>query len=170
MNLIPIEPLTKSAFHPFGQVIETADSDHFTINNGSTERYHALGEVELSRADDKAIISIFRAQVLNYPLSIEMLERHPQGSQAFIPMARQRFLIVVAPIAAQPNLNEIRCFISDGQQGVNYAKGVWHHPILALENDSDYLVVDRRGQGNNCDEHHFSKEQFLTLDISQLKL
>ena len=164
MKLLKIEPLTKEAFEPFGQVIETEGSKHFTINNGSTERYHRLAEVELARETDTAIISIFRANRLEYPLEIKLLERHPQGSQAFVPMQRQQFLIVVAPPAAQPNAEEIRAFISDGQQGVNYGMGVWHHPILALEDASDYLIVDRAGEGNNCDEHFFADGDYPILD------
>lgn len=167
MKLINVEPLTKEAFRPFGQVIETQGSDHFTINNGSTERYNRLADVELARADDRAIISIFRANCLEYPLAIAMLERHPQGSQAFIPMQQQRFLIVVAPPAPTPEASEIRAFISDGKQGVNYATGVWHHPIMALENSSDFLIVDRKGEGNNCDEHFFAAGDVLTLDGRQ---
>ena len=164
MKKLKVEPLTKEAFAGFGQVIETEGSKHFMINNGSTERYHRLAEVELGRADDKAIISIFRANRLEYPLAIKMLERHPQGSQAFVPMQGQRFLIVVAPPAGTPSANEIRAFISNGRQGVNYGMGVWHHPILALEDASDYLIVDRTGEGNNCDEHFFADEDVYTLD------
>lgn len=164
MKPLIVEPLTKKAFAAFGQVIETEGSSHFSINNGSTERYHRLAEVELAQTDDKAIISIFRANRLQYPLDIKMLERHPQGSQAFIPMQRQRFLIVVAPPAGTPNADEIRAFISNGHQGVNYGMGVWHHPILALENKSDYLIVDRTGEGPNCDEHFFAAEEIYTLD------
>lgn len=164
MRSLTIEPLTKEAFEPFGQVIETEGSDHFPINNGSTQRFHQLATVELNRQEDQAIISIFKADTLRYPLEIKMLERHPQGSQAFIPMERQRFLIVVAPPADQPNPNEIRAFISNGRQGLNYGKGVWHHPILALENDSDFLIVDRKGEGNNCDEHFFADEEITLLD------
>lgn len=164
MKLLKIEPLTKEAFAAFGQVIETQGSDHFTINNGSTERYNRLADVELARPDDKAIISIFRANRLEYPLEIKMLERHPQGSQAFVPMQRQRFLIVVAPATESPDAEQIRAFISNGDQGVNYATGVWHHPILALEDSSNYLIVDRKGEGNNCDEHFFASEEVFTLD------
>jgi ureidoglycolate lyase len=164
MKSLTIEPLTKEAFEPFGQVIETEGSEHFPINNGSTQRFHQLATVELNRQEDQAIISIFRADTLSYPLKINMLERHPQGSQAFIPMERQRFLIVVAPPADQPNPNEIRAFISNGRQGLNYGKGVWHHPILALENGSDFLIVDRKGEGNNCDEHFFAEEEIALLD------
>lgn len=164
MKLLKVEPLTKDAFTAFGQVIETEGSNHFMINNGSTERYHRLADVELGRADDTAIISIFRANRLEYPLAIKMLERHPQGSQAFVPMQRQPFLIVVAPPADTPDANEIRAFISNGRQGVNYGMGVWHHPILALEDASDYLIVDRTGEGNNCDEHFFDDEEIFTLD------
>lgn len=164
MKQLVIEPLTKEAFEPFGQVIETEGRDHFSINKGSTERYNRLASVELSRAEDSAIISIFRANKLEYPLAIELLERHPQGSQAFMPMQQQAFLIVVAPAADTPDIEKIRAFISNGKQGVNYAKGTWHHPILALENASDYLIVDRSGEGNNCDEHYFSAEEITTLD------
>ncbi len=164
MKSLTIEPLTKASFEPFGQVIETEGSDHFPINNGSTQRFHQLATVELNRQEDEAIISIFRADTLSYPLEIKMLERHPQGSQAFIPMERQRFLIVVAPPADQPDPDEIRAFISNGRQGLNYGKGVWHHPILALENGSDFLIVDRKGEGNNCDEHFFAKEEITLLD------
>lgn len=167
--MIKIAPLTKESFVPFGEVIETDHSDHFTINKGSTERYHALATLELSEPDDQGIINIFRAQKLVYPLRIELLERHPKGSQAFIPLDRQAFLIVVAPAGDQPEINEIRCFLSNGKQGINYARGVWHHPILSLENNSDFLVVDRSGQGNNCDEHYFKPEEQLELDITTLE-
>lgn len=164
MKQLVVEPLTKEAFAPFGQVIETEGSDHFSINNGSTQRYNRLASVELSREGDSAIISIFRANKLDYPLAINMLERHPQGSQAFMPMQQQPFLIVVAPAADTPVAEGIRAFISNGRQGVNYAKGTWHHPILALEDSSDYLIVDRSGEGHNCDEHFFSEDEILTLD------
>jgi ureidoglycolate lyase len=167
MKLLNVEPLTKEAFSPFGQVIETEGSDHFPINNGSTQRFHKLATVELGRDADDAIISIFRADTLSYPLEIKMLERHPQGSQAFIPMERQQFLIVVAPPESEPDPSKIRAFISNGRQGINYGKGVWHHPILALENSSDYLIVDRSGEGNNCDEHFFNADEIFTLDGRQ---
>jgi len=164
MNNLIVEPLTKEAFVNFGEVIEREGSDHFAINNGYTQRYNKLAIVETSAPDDEAIISIFHANKLNYPLRIEMLERHPKGSQAFIPMDRQKFLIVVAPAADQPEPSEMRAFISNGNQGVNYARGTWHHPILVLEDNSDFLIVDRSGAGSNCDEHFFTDSDIRVLD------
>ncbi len=163
MRTLTIEPLSKAAFAPFGDVIETAGSDHFMINNGSTQRFHRLAEVQTANADDKAIISIFRAQALAMPLTIRMLERHPLGSQAFVPLRGKAFLIVVAPVGEQPVSGEVRAFISDGLQGVNYHRGVWHHPILTIEQQDDFLVVDRSGEGNNCDEFFFADDDLLML-------
>jgi ureidoglycolate lyase len=159
MRQLPVEPLSVEAFAPFGDVIETEGREHFLINNGSTQRFHRLAQVQLSGPDDVGIISIFRAQALAMPLAITMLERHPQGSQAFMPLLGHPFLIVVAPPADQPDPNAIRAFISDGRQGVNYHRGVWHHPVLALHAQDDFLVVDRSGPGNNCDEHYLAVEQ-----------
>jgi ureidoglycolate lyase len=163
MRALKIEPLTKAAFAPFGDVIETAGSDHFMINNGSTQRFHRLAEVQTATPEDKAIISIFRAQTLQMPLTIRMLERHPLGSQAFVPLKGKPFLIVVAPVGDVPVSDEVRAFMTDGQQGVNYHLGVWHHPILTIEQEDDFLVVDRSGAGNNCDEHFFAEADYLLL-------
>jgi ureidoglycolate lyase len=163
MRALKIEPLTKAAFAPFGDVIETAGSDHFMINNGSTQRFHRLAEVQTAMPEDKAIISIFRAQKLEMPLAVRMLERHPLGSQAFVPLKGKPFLIVVAPVGDVPVADEVRAFITDGQQGVNYHLGVWHHPILTIEEEDDFLVVDRSGVGNNCDEYFFAEHQQLLL-------
>lgn len=159
MRQLLVEPLTREAFAPFGDLISTEGRDHFLINNGSTQRYHRLAEVQLSGPGDVGIISIFRAQALVMPFPITMLERHPHGSQAFVPLLGHPFLIVVAPANDQPDPEQIRAFISDGRQGVNYHRGVWHHPILALQPVDDFLVVDRSGPGNNCDEHFFPVEQ-----------
>ena len=164
MRKLIIEPLTKEAFAPFGDVIETDGSDHFMINNGSTMRFHRLAEVETAQPDDKAIISIFRAEALPMPLTITMLERHPQGSQAFIPLLGNPFLIVVAPLGDAPESELTRAFVSNGRQGINYPRGVWHHPVLTIEKRDDFLVVDRSGTGNNCDEHYFAEHQLLVLD------
>ncbi|MDN5597945.1 MAG: ureidoglycolate lyase, partial [Pseudomonas sp.] len=96
MRTLMIEPLTKEAFAPFGDVIETDGSDHFMINNGSTMRFHKLATVDTAKPEDHAIISIFRADAQDMPLTVCMLERHPLGSQAFIPLLGNPFLIVVA--------------------------------------------------------------------------
>ncbi len=167
MRTLIIEPLTKEAFAPFGDVIETEGSDHFMINNGSTRRYHKLATVETAQPDDKAIISIFSAEKLEYPLTIGMLERHPQGSQAFIPLLGNPFLIVVAPLGDAPVSGLVRAFVSNGKQGINYHRGVWHHPVLTIEKRDDFLVVDRSGSGNNCDEHFFTEDEQVLLNPHQ---
>lgn len=166
MRTLPIEPLTKAAFAPFGDVIETEGSAHFLINNGSTQRFDRLADVQLGTEQDQAAISIFRARTLPMPLTVSMLERHPLGSQAFIPLLGNAFLIVVAPAGDVPRSEDVRAFISDGRQGINYHKGVWHHPVLALHDQDDFLIVDRKGPGNNCDEFFFEACDLLSLDPS----
>lgn len=167
MRTLMIEPLTKEAFAQFGDVIETDGSDHFMINIGSTMRFHKLATVETAEPEDKAIISIFRADAQDMPLTVRMLERHPLGSQAFIPLLGNPFLIVVAPVGDAPVSGLVRAFRSNGRQGVNYHRGVWHHPVLTIEKRDDFLVVDRSGSGNNCDEHYFTEEQMLILNPHQ---
>lgn len=156
---IQLEPLTIENFAEFGEVIGCAGHDFFHINEAHTERYHALVHTE-SDPTGKIGISIFRnIKTTTLPLQIDLLERHPIGSQAFIPMQGQKFLIVVAPNlnAEQPDLQRIRAFISDGTQGVNYRAGTWHHPLLTLESPSDFAVVDRLGTGHNCDVFEFAE-------------
>ncbi|WP_026006251.1 ureidoglycolate lyase [Moritella dasanensis] len=167
-SMITLEPLTADAFKPYGDVIATADRDHFMINNGSTRRYHQLANVDTEAEDGRTIISIFQATPLDYPLSVAMMERHPLGSQAFIPLFGNSYLILVAAPTGDLNNDpldsqNIRGFISDGTQGVNYHKGVWHHPILALTDQDQFLVVDRAGPGNNCEEVHFSAAKTRVL-------
>lgn len=144
------EPLTREAFAPFGDVIDTDGAESFPINQGRTERFHALSRVELSGATDRGILSIFRGQPLT-PLEIALMERHPLGSQSFIPMNNVDFLAVVAP-PGDFDEAAVRVFLVKGHQGVTYHAGTWHAPLLPLTADADYLVVDRQGLGQNCDE------------------
>nr|WP_298147550.1 ureidoglycolate lyase [uncultured Pseudomonas sp.] len=167
MRKLIIEPLSKEAFAPFGDVIETEGSEFFMINNGSTRRYHKLATVETAQPEDTAIISIFSAEALEMPLTVRMLERHPLGSQAFIPLLGHPFLILVAPLGDAPESELVRAFRSNGRQGINYHRGVWHHPVLTIEKRDDFLVVDRSGSGNNCDEHFFTEAEQLLLDPHQ---
>ena len=144
------EPLTREAFAPFGNVIDTEGADSFPINQGRTERFHALSAVELPGTTDLGILSIFRGQPLA-PLEIDLMERHPLGSQSFIPMNNVEFLAVVAP-PGDFDETAVRVFLVKGHQGVTYHAGTWHAPLLPLKADADYLVVDRQGPGQNCDE------------------
>lgn len=150
------KPLTQSAFAAFGDVIEASDQvKNFPINNGYTQRYHDLAKVDVNEADadnnmGHAIISIFRSTPLAQPIAIKMMERHPHGSQAFMPLGDNPYLVVVAP-AGEFELNKIEVFIAKANQGVNYHKGTWHHFCLALGGESDFLVIDRGGEDDNCD-------------------
>ena len=99
------------------------------------------------------------------PLEISMLERHPKGSQAFIPLQQQKFLIIVAPALDEntPDISKLCAFISDGKQGINYRAGTWHHPLLTFEAPSDFAVVDRIGNGANCDVFQFPEAIKITV-------
>ncbi|GAA5167504.1 ureidoglycolate lyase [Viridibacterium curvum] len=150
-HILTIEPLTHEAFAPFGDVIEASDAvRHFPINAGNTERFHDLAKLEAH--DGRLIMSIFRGQPRALPFTISMMERHPHGSQAFVPMSGLPYLVVVARPGEAPTAGDLRCFLAKAEQGVNYAAGTWHHPLLALHAVSDFLVVDRSGSSPNCDE------------------
>ncbi|MEM7079147.1 MAG: ureidoglycolate lyase [Pseudomonadota bacterium] len=160
---IPVEPLTAAEFAPFGSVIAAdAAAEHYPINFGKTERYHALARADVEADGGHAIISLFRAQPLREPFAIEVMERHPLGSQAFMPLQGQAYLVIVAPLG-ELDLTSLRAFRAEGDQGVQYARGIWHHYCLPLQNTCDFLVVDREGSTDNCDEVFLAQEDQITL-------
>lgn len=164
LRIARVEPLTREAFAPFGDVIEASEAvRHFPINQGTTERYHDLAKIDLDDAG-RATVSIFRAQPRSLPLALTVLERHPLGSQAFMPLQGRPYLVAVAPHGDTFDTEDVRVFLARGNQGVNYAAGVWHHPLLALDAVSDFLIVDRAGPGANCDERDLAEP----LTISSL--
>lgn len=156
VETLDVRPLTKEAFAPFGEVIETEGAEMRLINNGTTQRFHDLARVEATGEAARVLINIFRGQAFRLPIDIAMLERHPLGSQAFMPLERRPFLVVVAQDeGGRPGRTQ--AFLAQGHQGVNYRRNVWHHPLLALEQASEFLVVDRGGEGNNLEEFFFEE-------------
>ncbi len=151
MNLRPA-PLTATAFAPYGDVVETAGRDHYPINAGMAERYSDLAKIDVGAEGGRPLISLCQAKPVRLPVPLRLMERHPLSSQAFIPLSTAPFLIVVAPAGLSPRSEDIRAFISNGHQGINYRAGTWHHPLLALDQATDFLIVDRGGPGANCDE------------------
>lgn len=151
MRELTPEPLTAQAFAPFGDVIEASlHAEQIPINYGCTTRFNDLAAIDVADGGGHAIVSLFRAQPLDPPL-LKVFERHPLGSQSFTPLQGRPFLVAVAPRGAFDPA-QIRIFRAEAHQGVNYAKGVWHHFLLPLEAQSDFLVIDRAGPGDNLDE------------------
>jgi ureidoglycolate lyase len=157
---ITIEPLTAAAFAPFGQVIETDGAHHYPINVGMTERYHDLARVELAGIDPRPLISIFRGRPYALPLTLQMVERHPLGSQAFYPLSKNPWLVIVAEDEEGQPIR-LRAFLPARGQGVNIAINTWHGVLTPLETAGDFLVVDRGGTGNNLEEHHFDQSWII---------
>lgn len=149
-NLL-IQPLTASAFAEFGDVIEASGTASSFINDGQAQRFHDLAKIDVSTADGHPLISIVRSAPTHFPLTLGKIERHPLGSQAFIPLGDHPFLIIVAPTGADDLPGSLCAFLSNGRQGVNYKPGVWHHPLITLNQTTDFLVIDRGGVGDNCD-------------------
>lgn len=147
------QPLSPEAFADFGDVIDRRTASSFPINGGRTQRHHDLAKVEVFGDEARVLVSIFVSQPVTLPLEIFFLERHPQGSQAFMPLHGERFLIVVAPPGETISPDEVRAFVTDGLQGVNYRAGTWHAVQSVLDREGEFLVVDRGGSGNNCDEY-----------------
>jgi ureidoglycolate lyase len=156
MKTIKIEPLTRAAFAPFGDVIETEGADHYPINTGMCERYHDLARVETAGPNARQLISIFVGQPYALPLALKMVERHPLGSQAFVPLSPEPFLVIVA---ADDNGRPAmpRAFMTNGAQGVNYPINTWHGVLTPVGGEQRFLVVDRGGEGNNLEEFVFDE-------------
>ncbi len=153
---LPVEPLSKAAFAPYGEVIEREGAEVRAINQGTTDRLHALATVDAGADGGTPILSIFHGRVRPFPLEIVMLERHPLGSQAFVPLQAFDWLVVVGD-APRPDAARLRCFRATGHQGVSYRRNVWHHPLLILQPEQDFLVVDRQGPGDNLEEIVFDR-------------
>jgi ureidoglycolate lyase len=147
---LPVEALSAAAFAPFGEVIEPAGAKQvYAINEGTAQRFHDLAALDCAHQGGRAIVSVFRAAPRELPFAVTMLERHPLGSQAFVPLdPATRYLVVVA----ESPQHTPRAFLAQQGQGVNLTRGTWHHPLLALDRRSDFLVLDRAGPGANCDE------------------
>jgi ureidoglycolate lyase len=155
-------PLTKAAFAQFGDVVEIDGAAHFTINQGFAERFSDLAYVDVALEAGSVNVSVVTANPRPLPIAIKLMERHPLGSQIFYPLQDRPWLVLVC---ADPNdPASYRAFTATGRQGINYARGVWHHPLLVRDAGSRFLVVDRKGPGNNLEEVWIEagKELFLT--------
>ena len=161
-EIIP-EPLTADAFAPFGDVIEAAGAaEVMPINYGWTTRFNDLAGIDTRDGGGRTIVSLFRSKPLA-PLVLKIFERHPLGSQAFVPTQGRPYLVAVAP-RGDFDVAKVRVFHAAADQGVNYAKGVWHHFLLALDAESDFLVIDRDGaEGENLDEIELAPTDWIAV-------
>ena len=159
--ILVAEPLTAKAFAPYGDVIETReDSPFHTINRGFAKRFDGLAAIDTAADRGTTAVAIVRARPRALPFNVAMLERHLLGSQAFVPLSGHAYLVVVAPVGPVPDVYSLRCFLSANGQGVNYGRGTWHHPLLAIGAESDFLVIDRAGSSGevDCEEHWLEDE------------
>ena len=157
--------ITKENFAKFGELITTDDIKPISINDGYAKRFDGIANLDTSKDNGEATISIFSALKRTFPMNIDMMEQHPLGSQAFIPMKETTFLSFVAPNAEKPDLDKVEAFIIPPGLGVNYKTGTWHFPLIATE-DMNFLVVDRLGSGDNLILQDLNKENiFLEFQV-----
>ena len=160
MKVIKAKKITKKNFSKFGQLIDTSKKNPININDGYAKRFNDLINIDTSKKNGKAIVSIFKAKKRRFPMKIDMMEKHPLGSQAFIPMDDTKFLVFVAPRGNKPNINKIQSFVVPKQTGINYNAGIWHFPLISMKN-MNFLVVDRKGKGNNLVIYKFKKDKII---------
>ena len=152
--------ISRSNFTVFGDLISTNDINPMNINAGYAKRFNDLANINTSINAGSPTVSIFSASKRSFPMKIDMMEKHPLGSQAFMPMIETTFLVFVAPQGDLPEISKIKSFIIPPKKGINYKPGVWHFPLIATK-DADFLVIDRKGSGDNLIVHNFDKDEVL---------
>jgi ureidoglycolate lyase len=157
---LALQSLTAHAFAPYGEVIATDGVKHFPINEGTAERFHDLAQIDDANEGGRPGLSIVIAQPRPRPITLRMMERHPLGSQAFIPLQEEDYVVVVG---RSPQPSELRAFRASGLQGVNYHRNVWHHSLLVLAPNSRFLIIDRIGSGTNLEEAELSES--VTIEV-----
>ena len=161
MLTLPIIPLTKAGFAAFGDVVETADVRPRLINEGFANRFDDLANIDVAADGGEVNISLFVGSVRPSPIAIRMMERHPLGSQLFMPLNDAPWLVVVCTDPAVPS--SYRAFAASGRQGVNCARNCWHHPLLVTVEASPFFVVDRKGRGDNLEEAWLEESHWMSL-------
>ena len=152
--------ISRSNFSSYGDLISTDDISPININEGYAKRFDNLANLDTSKDSGKTIVSIFSALKRTFPMKIHMMEKHPLGTQAFIPMKETTFLAFVAPTGESPEIDKIQSFIIPPKMGINYKPGIWHFPLISTEN-INFLVIDRKGSGDNLIIHQFEKEKII---------
>lgn len=152
-------PLTAEAFRAFGDVVEVA-GDFRIINDGKCRRYHDLAGLDIK--DGAAGVSLFQSDVRALPYVCNLLERHPLGSQCFLPMNGSEYLVIVAPDeGGLPGRPE--AYLANPTQGVNYHRNVWHGVLAPVSGGGLFAVVDRIGTGANLEEHHLAEPYMISI-------
>ena len=162
MNSLVIKPkpISKENFKKFGDMITTDDIQPLEINDGYAKRFDGIANLDTKKDNGESTISIFSALKRSFPMKVDMMEKHPLGSQAFIPMKETTFLAFVAPEGDEPDLDKVEAFIIPKGVGVNYNAGIWHFPLIATE-DMNFLVVDRKGSGDNLVIENIEKNEII---------
>ena len=160
---LKVEPLTKKSFNEYGKVISTENSDSKIINNGFAKKYYELCVMDTDEYGGKSTLHIYEAKKRTFPLRITMLEKHPYFSQTFMPRSTRTFLSVVCLGDEKPDLSTLKAFITNGNQGVYYKRGVWHFPLISLEDDEQFIVIDR----SDCGKEENMIEDCLEIELNE---
>ncbi len=159
------QPLSRQAFSPFGDVIGLEFSGGTSANQGSAVRYDRVAQLTSSRPGAQPNLAVFRSIPKALPLEVRLLERHPCSSQMFVPLACQRFLVVVCPDDphGEPDLPSLRAFVCGPGQGINYRPSLWHHPIVALDGPADFLMLAwEDGSPRDCEERSLASPLLIS--------
>lgn len=165
LHSIPVAPLTQTGFARFGDVVATDGTAPLEINQGFADRFNDLARIDVEDGNGRASISIFTARARPQPIAIKLMERHPLGSQLFYPLQDASWLVLVCEEPRE--WKSYRAFLATGQQGVNYAKNIWHHPLLVTGDTERFIVIDRAGPGNNLEELWLDMEQNLQIAMDE---
>jgi ureidoglycolate lyase len=159
-TLVP-KPLTSERFAPFGDVIESVVDRTAAMNAERFERFNDLCRLDMSD-NGRVAVSIARCRVATaLPYRLDMVERHPLGSQAFVPLGPSRMIVVVAPPEESVEASDLCAFVTNGRQGINYHRGTWHMPLIAFETGQEFLIIDRAADQPNCDMHSLDEPVML---------
>jgi ureidoglycolate lyase len=161
MKEIKIAPITAAAFAPYGDVIEVSGTPDKIINQGLCGRFHDRARLDFG-TDGRAGISLFQAELRALPLTLDLVERHPDGSQAFLPMSMDGFLVIVAPDNdGTPGMPQ--AFMTEPGQGINYLPNIWHGVLTPMAGSGLFAVIDRIGETPNLQEFWFDAPFVVTL-------
>jgi len=163
LTLTP-KALTAEDFAPYGEVVSTESArKSFSMNYDLATRYYDVADIDIEEREGKTCISLVHSNAITFPFKPKVMEYHPHGSQLFYPLCESPFLILVGTPAKTLDASKVELFISNGKQGVNYNKNVWHHYLMPLNDGSQFMVVDRKANDKNCVEVELNIEILINL-------